>query len=56
MVNLILPPKNYYTQNNIYPIINFEVVSACMRVPHPDVACVWNKSDRLPTSGGVAAR
>ena len=43
-----------------YPIINFEVVSGCVRVPQErvpqDVACVWNKIDRLPTSGSVAAR
>ena len=44
----------------VYPIINFEVVSGCVRVPQErvpqDVACVWNKIDRLPTSGSVTAR
>ena len=42
------------------PIINFEVVSACVyhskACTTPDVACVWNKIDGLPTSGGVSAR
>ena len=46
-----------------YPIINFEVVSACLRActtlkacATPDVACVWNKIDGLPTLGSVSER
>ena len=52
--------ESVYIYLYVYSIINFEVVSGCVRVPQErvpqDVACVWNKIDRLPTSGSVAAR